>query len=64
MNHQNETTNGSETMDNPTQDGMMIFRVRNIETGDECEYECCDEGCARMLAAGDLGGDPENWVSV
>lgn len=48
-------------MTEPTHEGMTIFRVRHIETGEEVEYECLDEGCARLLAAGDHGGDPEDW---
>lgn len=48
-------------MTDPTHVGMAIFRVRHIETGEEADYECLDEGCARLLAAGDHGGEPEDW---
>lgn len=51
-------------MNEPTYDGMTIVHIRHVATGAEYEYECLDEGCARLLAAGDHGGDPEDYEVI
>lgn len=48
-------------MSDPTHPGMVLWRLRNTETGEEAEYEACDLQCAQLLAAEDHGGEPEDW---
>jgi len=49
-------------MNDATHEGMVIFEVRRIDTGKVvAAYECCDPECARLLAAGEYGGDPEDY---
>ena len=45
-------------------EGMVIFRARHIESGEEKEFECLDEMCARLLAVGDGDGDVDDWEIV
>lgn len=51
-------------MTDATKPGMVVFQVRSIESREVYEYECLDSGCARLLAAGDHGGDPEDYEIV
>jgi hypothetical protein len=53
-------------MTDPTNEGMTFFSVRRIDSEEtpEHEYECLDEGCARLLAAGEHGGDPEDYEVI
>ena len=39
------------------------FRMANKDTGELYTCHCADLWCARMLAADDCGGDPEDWIS-
>jgi len=42
--------------------GMVVWKLRNTETGVELQYEANDLQCAQMLAAEDGGGEPEDWL--
>ena len=46
-----------------TNQGMVDVELENMDTGEVVTYEVADIQCARMLAAEDHGGDPEDWIT-
>lgn len=43
--------------------GMTTIELANRETGETATYPVTDLHCARMLAAEDHGGEPEDWLT-
>lgn len=48
-------------MTNISPHGMTDFNLTNRETGEFVMYRALDPECAKMLAAEDHGGEPEDW---
>lgn len=43
--------------------GMTEFVLTNVESGEIAKYVANDILCAKMLAADDHGGEPEDWLT-
>jgi hypothetical protein len=44
--------------------GMTEVTLTNIDTHATATYAVADVQCARMLAAEDHGGEPEDWLTA
>jgi hypothetical protein len=44
--------------------GMTEVTLTNIDTHATATYSVADVQCARMLAAEDHGGEPEDWLTA